>query len=52
MSAYGGGTANTEFEFMTGTAPAANLGSGVYPYTIYNILETTGNLAEQFKSLG
>lgn len=50
MSAYGGGTANTEFEFMTGNS-MANLGSGVYPYTIYN-METTGNLAEQFKSLG
>ncbi len=50
VSAYGGGTANTEFEFMTGNS-MANLGSGVYPYTIYN-METTGNLAEQFKSLG
>ena len=35
---------------MTGNS-MANLGSGVYPYTIYN-METTGNLAEQFKSLG
>ena len=33
VSAYGGGTANTEFEFMTGNS-MANLGSGVYPYTI------------------
>lgn len=36
VSAYGGGTANTEFEFMTGNS-MANLGSGVYPYTIYNM---------------
>ena len=30
VSAYGGGTANTEFEFMTGNS-MANLGSGVPP---------------------
>ncbi len=50
MSAYGGGTANTEFEFMTGNS-MANLGSGVYPYTIYDLNETK-NLAAQFKDLG
>ena len=50
VSAYGGGTANTEFEFLTGNS-MANLGSGVYPYTIYN-LENTENLAAQFKKLG
>ena len=50
VSAYGGGTANTEFEFLTGNS-MANLGSGVYPYTIYD-LENTENLAAQFKSLG
>ena len=32
VSAYGGGTANTEFEFMTGRS-MANLGSGEYPNT-------------------
>ena len=50
VSAYGGGTANTEFEYLTGNS-MANLGSGVYPYTIYN-LSRTPNLAAQFKKLG
>ena len=50
VSAYGGGTANTEFEFLTGNS-MANLGSGVYPYTIYNLMDTE-NLAAQFKDLG
>ena len=50
VSAYGGGTCNTEFEFLTGNS-MSYLGSGVYPYTIYDLLETK-NLAEQFKELG
>lgn len=50
VSAYGGGTANTEFEFLTGNS-MAYLGSGVYPYTTYD-LTGTENLAAQFKSLG
>lgn len=50
VSAYGGGTANSEFEFLTGNS-MANLGSGVYPYTIYD-LSKAENLAAQFKSLG
>ena len=50
VSAYGGGTANTEFEFLTGNT-MAYLGPGVYPYTIYDLTET-GNLAAQFKQLG
>lgn len=50
VSAYGGGTCNTEFEFLTGNS-MSYLGSGVYPYTIYD-LEKTENLAEQFKALG
>ena len=50
VSAYGGGTANSEFEFLTGNS-MANLGSGVYPYTIYD-LTNTQNLAQQFKNLG
>ena len=50
VSAYGGGTANTEFEFLTGNS-MANLGSGVYPYTIYDLTKTE-NLAQQFKNLG
>ena len=50
VSAYGGGTANTEFEYLTGNS-MAYLGSGVYPYTIYD-LQGRENLAAQFKSLG
>lgn len=50
VSAYGGGTCNTEFEFLTGNS-MSYLGSGVYPYTIYDLADT-GNLAEQFKKLG
>lgn len=50
VSAYGGGTANTEFEFLTGNS-MAYLGSGVYPYTTYDLTDTE-NLAAQFKSLG
>lgn len=50
VSAYGGGTANTEFEFLTGNS-MAYLGSGVYPYTSYDLTDTE-NLAAQFKSLG
>ena len=50
VSAYGGGTCNTEFEFLTGNS-MASLGSGVYPYTIYDLQETE-NLAGQFKELG
>ena len=50
VSAYGGGTANTEFEFLTGNS-MAYLGPGVYPYTIYDLTETD-NLAAQFKQLG
>ncbi len=50
VSAYGGGTANSEFEFLTGNS-MAYLGSGVYPYTTYDLTETE-NLAAQFKKLG
>lgn len=50
VSAYGGGTANTEYEFLTGNS-MSNLGSGVYPYTIYNLTDAE-NLAAQFKELG
>lgn len=50
VSAYGGGTCNTEFEFLTGNS-MAYLGQGVYPYTIYDLTET-GNLAQQFSDLG
>lgn len=50
VSAYGGGTANTEFEYLTGDSMAF-LGSGVYPYTIYD-MQNQENLAAQFKKLG
>ena len=50
MSAFGAGTCNSEFEFLTGHS-MAYLGSGVYPFMTYN-LAPTGNLARQFKKLG
>ena len=50
VSAYGGGTANSEFEFLTGNS-MAYLGPGVYPYTLYNLTETE-NLARQFDEMG
>ena len=50
VSAYGGGTCNTEFEFLTGNS-MAYLGNGVYPYSTYNLTQTE-NLAEQFSELG
>lgn len=50
VSAFGGGTCNTEWEFLTGNS-MANLGSGVYPYTIYDLVDKE-NLAAQFKELG
>ncbi len=50
VSAYGGGTANSEFEFLTGNS-MAYLGPGVYPYTLYDLSETE-NLARQFDEAG
>ena len=50
VSVNGGGTTNSEFEFLTGNS-MANLGAGVYPYNSYNMSHTT-NLAAQFKDLG
>ena len=50
VSAYGGGTANSEFEFLSGNSMAF-LGPGVYPYTLYNLTETE-NLARQFSEAG
>ena len=49
-SVYGGGTANTEFEFLTGSTMAF-LGSGVYPYTTYDLTETE-SLVSIFNDLG
>ena len=50
VSAYGGGTANSEFEFLTGSTMAF-LGSGVYPYTTYDLTETE-SLVSIFSELG
>ena len=50
VSAYGGGTCNSEFEFMTSSS-LAYIGSGNYPYTYYD-LSKVGNLAAQFSELG
>ncbi len=43
VSTYGGGTANSEFEFLTGNS-IANCASGTVPYQIYD-LKHVGNLA-------
>ncbi|MBQ9005119.1 MAG: LTA synthase family protein [Atopobiaceae bacterium] len=49
VSVIGGGTCNTEFEFLTGNSYAF-VGSGKYPYIMYRMrLE---NLADQLSSLG
>ena len=50
VSAMGGGTCNSEFEFLTG-ASMGNMGGGVYPYVLYD-LEGVDNLASYFRSLG
>lgn len=50
VSAMGGGTCNSEFEFLTG-ASMGNMGGGVYPYVLYD-LDGTENLASYFKALG
>ncbi len=50
VSAYGGGTCNTEFEFLTG-ASLGYMGAGVYPYQLYN-LAGAESLARDFTDLG
>ena len=50
VSAYGGGTCNTEFEFLTGI-PLAYVGDGKYPYSLYDLAEAP-SLARQFSELG
>ena len=50
VSAYGGGTCNSEFEFMTGNS-LGYIGSGNYPYTYYDLSDVQ-NLAAQFSELG
>ncbi len=50
LSAYGGGTCNSEFEFLTGNSMAF-IGAGKYPYSQYD-LEGVENLAWQFGQMG
>lgn len=50
VSALGGGTCNSEFEFLTSSS-MGHMGGGVYPYTLYD-LSFADNLAEHFKGLG
>ena len=50
VSAYGGGTCNTEFEFLTG-ASLAFIGGGKYPFQMYD-LHACDNLGRQLGALG
>ncbi len=50
VSVYGGGTCNSEFEFLTGNAMGL-IGPGKYPYSIYD-LSRVDALAANFKSWG
>ncbi len=50
VSALGGGTCNSEFEFLTGST-INFIGGGIYPYTSYDLSGTT-SLVSYFNSLG
>ena len=50
VSVLGGGTCNTEFEFLTGDSMAFG-GQGKYPYNLYD-LSGVGALAGQMRELG
>ena len=50
MSVQGGGTCNTEFEFLTGIS-LAYVGAGKYPYSIYQ-LDGVQSIATQLEVLG
>ena len=50
VSVCGGGTANSEFEFLTGSSMKF-VGGGKYPYTLYNFVDVS-SLAKQFADLG
>lgn len=50
VSAMGGGTCNSEFEFLTGSTMGM-LGAGVYPYMLYD-LRGADNLARYLSSIG
>lgn len=49
-SVRGGGTCNSEFEYLTGTT-LGSMGGGVYPYMFYD-LEDVESLPAYFSSLG
>ncbi|MBO7675609.1 MAG: LTA synthase family protein [Atopobiaceae bacterium] len=50
VSVFGGGTCNTEFEFLTGNA-LAFVGTAKYPFTMYD-LGTTDSLPRQLSACG
>ena len=50
VSVLGGGTCNSEFEFLTGV-PLAYVGDGKYPYSLYDLSDAP-SLAKQFSELG
>lgn len=50
VSVHGGGTANSEFEFLTGNSRAF-LGVAVYPYSIFSLADVN-SLPKQFSELG
>lgn len=50
VSVFGGNTANTEFEFLTGNS-LGNLPKEVVPYQVYN-MKNVGNLADIFNHAG
>lgn len=50
VSVLGGGTCNTEFEFLTGVS-LAYVGDGKYPFSLYDLSDAP-SLARQFSELG
>lgn len=50
VSVLGGGTANTEFEFLTGNS-SAFIGAGKYPYQLYD-LRDVDSLVKQMETMG
>ncbi len=50
VSVRGGGTTNTEFEFLTGCS-MGNFGPSVYPYTVYDLTRAE-SLPKYFSALG
>jgi len=50
VDVHGGGTCNSEFEFLTGNS-LGYIGAGKYPYSTFQ-LGPVDNLARQFKELG